>query len=283
MGPIGSRREAFSNYTFIVEIDGERSAYFRSASGLKSEAEVVSVEEGGVSEYEHKLIGRTKYPNLVLKQGFSNGKLWRKRQTYTTSDKSSISRFSGTIIQLGPGGKEVYKWQFEQAWISKWEGPEFDASKNEISVQGIEIAHEGLKLVGGGGGGGKGGAPTTSIKTSLSNAAKGASRAKAAAAAGASAATSAKAAAKAAAKSAAKAEVTAKVGGAAVEVDVSIGKQTQSKSSSSSSSSSSRSSSSSSSSASKADSGARTTVTSHIDAYGDEELEIGGPTKGKGK
>ena len=54
----GTRREAFSAFTFLVEIDGdqENAAYFRSVSGLKSEAEAVAVQEGGVNEFEHKLI-----------------------------------------------------------------------------------------------------------------------------------------------------------------------------------------------------------------------------------
>lgn len=151
MGSSGTRREAFAAYMFLVQIkeDKEGAGYFRSVSGLKSEAEVFTVQEGGVNEYEKKLIGRTKHPNLVLKQGFADAKFWKWRQEFTSSDKKSkITRFSGTIVQLGPGGKEVHTWKFEKGWICKWEGPDFDASKNEISVETIEIAHEGLTLVG---------------------------------------------------------------------------------------------------------------------------------------
>ncbi|MFM8388101.1 MAG: phage tail protein [Actinomycetota bacterium] len=32
--------------------------------------------------------------------------------------------------------------------MCKWEGPDLDASKNEISIESIEIAHEGLFEVG---------------------------------------------------------------------------------------------------------------------------------------
>lgn len=166
MPALGDRRESLAAYMFVVEIDGERSAFFRAASGLKSEAEVVAVQQGGLNEYEHKLVGRTKYANLVLKQGFADARFWRKRLTFTTSDTTPITRFSGVIIQLGPGGKETHKWQFEKAWICKWEGPDFDATKNDISIESIEIAHEGLKLMGGGGGGRGGGGRSTSMSTS---------------------------------------------------------------------------------------------------------------------
>lgn len=137
----GQRREAFGAYHFSVEVPGGAQAHFRSVSGLKSESEVVIVQEGGVNSYEHKLPGRTKWPNLILKQGFADGTFCKLRELVVNE---TITRFNGTIIQLGPGGRPVYKWNFVEGWICKWEGPEFDASKNEISIETIEIAHHGL-------------------------------------------------------------------------------------------------------------------------------------------
>lgn len=146
-----ARREAYGVYHFAVEIDGIQEAYFRSCSGLTSEAEVVPVQEGGLNTTEHKLIGRTKFSNLVLKQGFAGGSLWAKRQSVVNDDPGfKLERFNGTVIQFGPGQKRAHSWQFTNAWICKWEGPEFDASKNEISIETIEIAHEGLIYKAGG-------------------------------------------------------------------------------------------------------------------------------------
>lgn len=144
---VGDRKEAFGAYYFAVHIEGENieDNFFRSCSGLKSESEVQEVAEGGLNTTTHKLIGRTKYPNIVLKKGFTGPPytLWKLRQRYLDDGGGSLQRFSGVIIQKGPGGTEA-KWTFEGAWICKWEGPEFDASKNEVSIESIEIAHEGL-------------------------------------------------------------------------------------------------------------------------------------------
>jgi phage tail-like protein len=145
-----ARRAAFGVYHFAVEIDGVQGAFFRSCTGLASEAEVVPVQEGGLNTTEHKLMGRTKYGNIILKQGFANGSLFHKRQSFVNDDLGvPLVRFNGTVIQFGPGGQRAHSWQFTHAWICKWEGPEFDASKNEISVETIEIAHEGLIYKGG--------------------------------------------------------------------------------------------------------------------------------------
>ena len=58
------------------------------------------------------------------------------------------NRISGTITQLGPNGAEA-KWLFTSGWVCKWEGPDLDASKNEVSIETIEIAHEGLMMLAG--------------------------------------------------------------------------------------------------------------------------------------
>jgi phage tail-like protein len=137
-----SRREAYGAYHFNVQIPGGGSAQFRSVSGLKSESEVVSLREGGCNDFEHKLVGGNKYSNIVLKQGFANQTFCQLRQKVI---KGQVSRFNGSIIQLGPGGKPVAKWNFVEGWICKWEGPDFDATKNEISIETIEIAHHGLE------------------------------------------------------------------------------------------------------------------------------------------
>lgn len=159
----GKRYEAFGAYYFRVDLykpgtsDVMGSYPFRSCSGLKSEASVVELEEGGFNGTTRKLIGRTKYPNIVLKQGLCspNSDLWKLRLSFMNDGAAESiqkkgrvtpNRISGTITQLGPNGAEA-KWLFTSGWVCKWEGPDLDASKNEVSIESIEIAHEGLMML----------------------------------------------------------------------------------------------------------------------------------------
>jgi phage tail-like protein len=150
----GKRKEAFPAFHFEVDIGGV--AYpFRSVSGLKSETKVVDVEEGGVNTHVHKLIGQTTFPPLVMRMGFCDPasdlyKLYLSLQT-SGHGGQGVKRFDGFVRQIGPNGTSA-KWVFKKAWIAKWEGPELDATKNEVSIESIEIMHEGCYLVGGGGG-----------------------------------------------------------------------------------------------------------------------------------
>jgi phage tail-like protein len=162
----GDRSEAFGSFYFRVDLMIDNKKYgdtatlpFRSCGGLQSESAVVEVEEGGFNGTTRKLIGRTKFPNIVLKQGFcaSNSVLWKLRQSFLSDSSTAAkttggkgrqtpNRFSGTITQMGPNGAAA-KWVFSSGWVCKWQGPDFDASKNEISVETIEIAHEGLMML----------------------------------------------------------------------------------------------------------------------------------------
>jgi len=121
-------------------------AFFKSVSGLRYETEIVPVRAGGVNDTTFNLIGSTKWSPLVLKQGFISGsKLLEWRQKWI--DGSEMTRVDGAIVQLDTAMKPMAKWDFVQGWPSKWEMGELDASKNELAIETLEIAHNGLKSV----------------------------------------------------------------------------------------------------------------------------------------
>ncbi len=115
------------------------TAFFKQISGIKTDTDVQDYQEGGVTGFTRKIPGVRKWPNLVLKQGFTGDpKLFKW--------KWNPGRVNGAIIQIGPDMQEVCRWEFVNGYPVKWEGPELDAGKNEIAIESIEIAHEGLEL-----------------------------------------------------------------------------------------------------------------------------------------
>ena len=143
------RYDPLTAFCFSLEIDGliePQQAFFKSVSGLKSETEVVPYREGGLNGHTHQLVGATKWPNLVLKRGFVQGdeNLIRWRKHWTGHGAKPLKRKQGKIIQYDSRMKSVCQWIFIDGWPCRWEGPEFDASKSELAVETIEIAHSGL-------------------------------------------------------------------------------------------------------------------------------------------
>jgi len=116
------------------------TALFKQVSGLKSETDVQPYQEGGNTAGHYQLPGVVKWPNLVLKSGFTGDpKLYNW--------KFAPKRVNGAVIMLGPDMVEVCRWEFANGIPVKWDGPDLDSGKNEISIESIEIAHEGLTFV----------------------------------------------------------------------------------------------------------------------------------------
>ena len=144
--PPATRRDPLTVFSFLVDI-GEDSAFFKSVSGLDAETAVIEYRTGNMPTLSSiKLPGLTKYSNIVLKRGMTADlTLWR---WYKTTIDGQAQRRDGTITLLDTALKPVLRWRFRNGWICKWEGPDLDASANEIAIETIEIAHDGLELEG---------------------------------------------------------------------------------------------------------------------------------------
>jgi phage tail-like protein len=59
--------------------------------------------------------------------------------------KIKDARKNGQIILLDDEGTEAAEWTFTDGWPRKWTDPTFNATANEVAIDTLEIAHEGLK------------------------------------------------------------------------------------------------------------------------------------------
>lgn len=143
--PPASRRDPFKNYSFRVEIDGIASAAFKSVSGLAAEAEVIDYREGSDRlSSSRKLPGRVRYSNVILTRGITTSHdLWDWWQAVVDG---ALQRRNVAITLLDDSGNEVVRWNLRDAWIAKIEGPNLEAGGNEVAIESIELAHEGLEL-----------------------------------------------------------------------------------------------------------------------------------------
>ena len=142
-----SRKDPFAQFNFILSIEGttEAVAGFTEVAGMISESNVIEYREGSDPPTMRLMPGVQKPNRLILKRGVTrNRELWDWRKT--TLD-GHTQRRSGSIVLRDEEGKEVWRLDFNNAWISKWEGPAaLNAKTNEAALESIEIAHEGLVL-----------------------------------------------------------------------------------------------------------------------------------------
>jgi phage tail-like protein len=142
----GQRQDPLPAFFFSVEISGQSAGFFKSVGGLKIETDVIEYQEGGDGGGTiHKLAGATRYANIRLTRGFTGDRAlynW-----FVATQKPNPTRVNGRIILFNQHGTRVAAWRFVNGFPVKWEGPELDASKNELAIESIEIAHEGLTLI----------------------------------------------------------------------------------------------------------------------------------------
>lgn len=140
----GDRKDPFRSFNFAVEIDGIARAGFRECSGLDASSDPIDYREGTEGPTARKLPGLVKYSNITLKWGMTDDhELWDWRKKAMTG---KIERKNGSIVLLDDTGTEKMRWNFREAWPTKWSGPSFNATGNEVAIETLEIVHEGLEL-----------------------------------------------------------------------------------------------------------------------------------------
>ena len=140
-----TRNDPFKNFNFLVEIDGIGSAAFKSVSGLSAEVEVIEYRSGADTLTSSRTLpGRVRYANVTLKRGITTSRdLW---DWWRTVVEGNAQRRNVAIVLLDDSRNAVLRWALRDAWIVKIEGPELDAEGNEVAIETVELAHEGLEL-----------------------------------------------------------------------------------------------------------------------------------------
>lgn len=141
---MATRKEPLVSFNFLVELDGITRAAFHEASGLDSTINVIEHREGGQNITTQKYPGQVSYSAISLKWGMSDDTdLYQWHRQWVDGDPAATRR-NGSIVLLDRQGQEKARWNFFQAWPSKWTGPSFSAEGNDIAIETLELAHEGL-------------------------------------------------------------------------------------------------------------------------------------------
>lgn len=140
---MANRTDPYRVYKYKVEIDGITRGGFREASGLDSAQDPIEYREGTDELHAKKLPGLNKSSNISLKWGITDdAQLWEWRKKCIDG---KVERKNGSIVLYNDAGEEKIRWNFVEAWPTKWTGPSFNATGNEVAIETLEIAHEGLK------------------------------------------------------------------------------------------------------------------------------------------
>ena len=138
------RPNPYSNFNFIVEADGIGPlGAFSEVTGLDSENTPIEYREGADPNHVRKIPGLNTYTAITLKRGITDSdELWKWRETVING---KTERRNGSIVLLDETGAEKIRWNFSNAWPSKWTGPALNATSTAVAVETLEITHEEVK------------------------------------------------------------------------------------------------------------------------------------------
>jgi phage tail-like protein len=140
----GDRTDPLRGYNFRLEIDGIQRAGFRDCKGIDVKSEPIKYREGTDKAYtSRQLPGMWTPTPLVLSGGvYADDKSLSDWHQQTVNGKTE--RKNGSVCLLDESGEEKIRWNFVDGWPSGLEGPSLNAVGNEVAIETLTIAHEGI-------------------------------------------------------------------------------------------------------------------------------------------
>jgi phage tail-like protein len=132
-------------FRFEVKWDSEVMA-FQEVSGLDVEAQPIEYRAGNSPTFSvQKMPGIKKYSDITMKKGVfkSDNKFW---DWFNEIKMNTVKRIPVTISLLDEEGNPTMVWTLTNAWPTKISGTDLKSTGNEVAVETIVIAHEGLTI-----------------------------------------------------------------------------------------------------------------------------------------
>ena len=132
-------------FHFTVQWGGTRVG-FSEVTGLTQENQAIEYRDGSFPEYSSiKMPGLRKFSNVTLKRGVIKGdnELF---DWLSTVKLNTVERRDLVVSLLNEEHSPVMVWKVLNAFPVKVEGPQLKASGNEVAIETIELAHEGLEV-----------------------------------------------------------------------------------------------------------------------------------------
>src|SRR3954462_3172679 len=112
-----ARQDPLRGFRFLLEIEGITSGGFTRVKGISREVKHESYREGGVNDYEHKLVTQVSYPVVVLERGLALDDLWNWALAVAHGE---VTRKSIRIRLHNEADEPAWAWQIEYALPVKW-------------------------------------------------------------------------------------------------------------------------------------------------------------------
>lgn len=146
-GSIHGKIWPIAKFYFAVTLGSQDSTvFFQEISGLDTETLPIELRHGDGEVFStSEMPGIAKTGNVTLKKGIfvNDNNFWK---WYDAIKMNTIKRETVTIQLLDEAGKPVMTWTLSNAWPTKITGTDMESDTNEVAVETLELAHEGISM-----------------------------------------------------------------------------------------------------------------------------------------
>ncbi len=143
----GTSEMLLTTFNFAVEVDSVTVAFFREASGITEEVEVIEhqVVNATGQQITQKIAGHRSTGEVTLKKSMDGNTYLTDWFQEVLDGKFDSYRRNGSIVMYDPQGTEVSRWNFINGWPKSWTASDLDASADDVATEEIVITHEGME------------------------------------------------------------------------------------------------------------------------------------------
>ncbi len=141
------RHDPLGNYRFRLEIDGLQTAGFSDVHIGETTVSVIDYREGTDPPHVRKLPGMTKSGDVTLKRGVTTSLDLANWFHQVVNGQIAGSRRNVAIVVQDEAGADVARFVVSQAWPTKYVAGDLRAKGNEVLIETLELANEGIERV----------------------------------------------------------------------------------------------------------------------------------------
>jgi phage tail-like protein len=142
-----ARHDPLRNFRFRLEIDGIQQAGFSEVAIGETTTDAVDYREGNEPAHVRKLSGLTKYGNITLKWGVTDSLELFNWHKAIVAGQIQKQRKQVAIVVVDEAGTDKARFVVSEAWPIKYDPSDLNAKGNEVHIEVLELANEGIERV----------------------------------------------------------------------------------------------------------------------------------------
>jgi uncharacterized protein len=135
-----------ARYSLRVTWDGQEIAGVRRVRGLGQLTELVTVHDGSDPNASRVIVGPTKFEPVTIERGITHDDAFEKWARAMQQSAGPAPR-KDVRIELHDGERRLtVAWVLKAALPIKFEAPDLNAASNDVAIEQLTLAYEGLEL-----------------------------------------------------------------------------------------------------------------------------------------